>query len=201
MAAAVITALGACAVEEPAEPAGVAAPVTSATPKAAATTPAPKAARTTARTTAPTTAPTKTPLVEKRIVVETRRIPFRKLTVDDSELEQGRTVVTTRGVTGRRRLTFEVTLVDGVRKSRRLIRQTVVRAPVDQVTSIGTKVAEQDGGSCDPNYTGDCVPIASDVDCAGGSGNGPEYVDGPVTVVGDDVYGLDRDNDGIGCED
>lgn len=54
---------------------------------------------------------------------------------------------------------------------------------------------------CDPNYEGACVPIASDVDCAGGSGNGPEYVDGPVQVVGDDVYGLDgNDNDGVGCE-
>jgi hypothetical protein len=54
---------------------------------------------------------------------------------------------------------------------------------------------------CDPNYGGACVPIASDVDCAGGSGNGPAYVRGPVQVVGDDIYGLDRDGDGIGCED
>lgn len=53
---------------------------------------------------------------------------------------------------------------------------------------------------CDPNYAGACVPIASDVDCAGGSGNGPAYVRGPVTVVGSDVYGLDRDGDGVGCE-
>jgi len=52
---------------------------------------------------------------------------------------------------------------------------------------------------CDPNYDG-CVPIASDVDCAGGSGNGPAYVQGPVQVIGDDIYGLDRDGDGIGCE-
>jgi resuscitation-promoting factor RpfB len=52
---------------------------------------------------------------------------------------------------------------------------------------------------CDPNYD-PCVPIASDVDCAGGSGNGPAYVVGPVTVVGSDIYDLDRDNDGIGCE-
>lgn len=54
--------------------------------------------------------------------------------------------------------------------------------------------------NCDPNYEGACVPIASDVDCAGGSGNGPEYVRGPVRVVGTDIYGLDRDKDGIGCE-
>ncbi|KKW64652.1 membrane protein [Mycolicibacterium elephantis] len=44
------------------------------------------------------------------------------------------------------------------------------------------------------------MPIASDVDCAGGSGNGPEYVSGPVYVVGDDIYELDRDGDGVACE-
>ncbi|MDY7104359.1 MAG: hypothetical protein S0880_24500 [Actinomycetota bacterium] len=59
--------------------------------------------------------------------------------------------------------------------------------------------AEVRAASCDPNYSG-CVPIASDVDCAGGRGNGPAYVRGPVWVVGDDVYGLDRDRDGVGCE-
>jgi hypothetical protein len=53
---------------------------------------------------------------------------------------------------------------------------------------------------CDPNYSGACVPIASDVDCAGGGGNGPAYVRGPVRVIGTDIYDLDRDNDGIGCE-
>jgi hypothetical protein len=53
--------------------------------------------------------------------------------------------------------------------------------------------------NCHPSYD-PCVPIASDVDCAGGSGNGPEYVEGPVRVIGRDEYGLDRDGDGIGCE-
>lgn len=55
------------------------------------------------------------------------------------------------------------------------------------------------GSSCNSNYSG-CVPIASDVDCAGGSGNGPAYVSGPVTVTGSDIYDLDRDGDGIACE-
>jgi Ni/Co efflux regulator RcnB len=53
---------------------------------------------------------------------------------------------------------------------------------------------------CDSNYSGACVPIASDVDCAGGSGNGPRYVAGPVYVVGSDVYDLDTDGDGVGCD-
>lgn len=67
-----------------------------------------------------------------------------------------------------------------------------VQAPVQQAPAAPS--------GCDPNYAGACVPIASDVDCAGGSGNGPAYVRGPVTVVGSDIYGLDRDGDGLGCE-
>ena len=63
-----------------------------------------------------------------------------------------------------------------------------------------TPVPQEQSSSCDPNYSGDCVPIASDVDCASGSGNGPAYVEGPVTVVGRDIYELDRDGNGTGCE-
>lgn len=46
-----------------------------------------------------------------------------------------------------------------------------------------------------------CISPGSDVDCAGGSGNGPRYVDGPVYVNGSDPYDLDSDGDGVGCED
>lgn len=60
-------------------------------------------------------------------------------------------------------------------------------------------VAPQAQSNCDPNYSG-CVPIASDVDCAGGSGNGPAYVKGPIQVIGRDIYGLDRDGNGTACE-
>jgi hypothetical protein len=47
------------------------------------------------------------------------------------------------------------------------------------------------------------VDGAGDYDCAGGTGNGPNYVDGPVRVVnpGQDPFDLDRDNDGEGCEE
>ncbi len=54
--------------------------------------------------------------------------------------------------------------------------------------------------TCDPNYEGTCVPVAFDVDCAGGRGNGPAYVMGPVFVVGRDIYKLDQDGDGKACE-
>jgi hypothetical protein len=55
---------------------------------------------------------------------------------------------------------------------------------------------------CHPSYQGACVPVGvSDVDCGGGSGDGPAYVwVKNFRVVGPDVYRLDADNDGIACE-
>ena len=53
---------------------------------------------------------------------------------------------------------------------------------------------------CHPNYSGCLDPNSSDYDCAGGSGNGPDYT-GPVEVHGSDPFDLDRDGDGLGCED
>lgn len=71
-------------------------------------------------------------------------------------------------------------------------------APVAPAAPAAPAAPVQSG--CDPNYAGACVPVDSDVDCAGGKGNGPSYVRGPVTVIGSDIYGLDNDHDGIGCE-
>jgi hypothetical protein len=55
-----------------------------------------------------------------------------------------------------------------------------------------------DGGSCQGYKP--CIPPGDDVDCEGGSGDGPRYVEGPVSVNGSDPYGLDNDGDGVGCE-
>ena len=67
-------------------------------------------------------------------------------------------------------------------------------------TGCGETGAAAHGGNCDPNYQGACLdPDSPDYDCAGGSGNGPDYT-GPVRVVGDDPFGLDRDGDGYACE-
>ncbi|MEK7167905.1 MAG: hypothetical protein AAB791_02790 [Patescibacteria group bacterium] len=52
---------------------------------------------------------------------------------------------------------------------------------------------------CHPSYSGCLDPNASDYDCVSGSGNGPYYT-GKVQVIGPDVFDLDRDHDGWGCE-
>ena len=67
------------------------------------------------------------------------------------------------------------------------------------VAAPRTSTAPQPAGGCNANYDG-CVPTASDVDCAEGSGDGPKYVSGPIRVIGNDVYRLDSDHDGLACE-
>ncbi|HEX5997187.1 MAG TPA: G5 domain-containing protein [Jiangellales bacterium] len=145
-------------------------------------------------TAAPMTQP-REPVVDKRIVTETRSVAFETETVRDNTLAKGTKTVRTAGVPGVRTLTYEVTLTDGVQTAKKLVRSVVTRDPVTEVIAIGTKPAPR----CDPNYRGACVPIASDVDCAG-SGDGPEYVQGPVRVIGNDLYSLDPDGDGVGCD-
>jgi hypothetical protein len=52
---------------------------------------------------------------------------------------------------------------------------------------------------CNPNYSGACLDRPADYDCLSGPGDGPNYT-GTVSVIGVDVYDLDRDGNGIGCE-
>lgn len=56
-------------------------------------------------------------------------------------------------------------------------------------------------GNCDSSYPDVCIPRgAADYDCAGGSGNGPNYIRGPLRVLPPDPHRLDSDGDGVGCE-
>jgi hypothetical protein len=59
--------------------------------------------------------------------------------------------------------------------------------------------APEPTASCHASYDPCLDPNASDYDCEGGSGDGPNYT-GLVTVKGPDDYGLDSDGDGTGCD-
>ncbi|WP_294946170.1 G5 domain-containing protein [uncultured Microbacterium sp.] len=163
------------------------------------------AATGTAAASTPTPTPTHTPVVTTRDEAVTEVVPFERTSVDDSTMAQGQSAVTTAGQNGERTRTYRVTLTDGKETKRELVSDTVTVPPVTEVTSVGTYVepaapppAAAPGG-CDPNYADACVPIASDVDCAGGKGNGPAYFDGVARVVGRDIYKLDGDGDGWAC--
>ena len=150
------------------------------------------------------------PVVTTDTVTETQEIAFGKTSVNDSTRTKGTSMITTAGVNGIKSLTYQVTKTDGVETNRKLVKEAVTAQPITEVTSIGTKVvaaakpkstpAPSASSGCDPNYSGACVPIASDVDCGSGSGNGPAYVYSVVTVIGSDIYGLDANHNGLGCE-
>jgi resuscitation-promoting factor RpfB len=129
-------------------------------------------------------------------------IPFAKVTEPNAGMDKGSTALKQSGVNGQKTLTYEVTRVDGKEVGRKLIKELVATNPVNEITYIGTKTKQvaRTQSNCDPNYSGACVPISSDVDCGGGSGNGPAYVYGTVRVIGADIYDLDRDGNGYGCE-
>ncbi|TFD70522.1 G5 domain-containing protein [Cryobacterium fucosi] len=176
-------------------------------PTSATTTGVPPAASGSVRLEHKTTpSPTPTRVETEAEVKEVAEIPFELTSVDDSTSDVGTTVVTTTGQNGEVTMIYLAKYVDGVEISRTLSREVVTLLPIAQVTSVGSRqpappppppAAQSD---CNSNYADVCVPIASDVDCAGGSGNGPAYVDGPLRVVGTDEYDLDRDGDGIACD-
>ena len=169
--------------------------------------PKPFAATSTAK---PTPTPTPKPTTFEE-VEESTAIPFERTTVDDPNIDVGQAPITTVGADGTKVTTYKVTYVDGVEVSRDVVREAVTVAPVNEVTSNGTRQPPpppppapvplvQPAAECHGSYAGVCVPIASDVDCEGGSGDGPAYVRGPLRVVGEDVYDLDRDGDGVACD-
>jgi predicted Rdx family selenoprotein len=72
--------------------------------------------------------------------------------------------------------------------------------PAPDKNADQTSPAPGNDSDCDASYEGACLdPTSPDYDCEGGSGDGPDYT-GPITVVGDDHFGLDRDGDGFACE-
>jgi hypothetical protein len=151
--------------------------------------------------------PSPSPTVVKRTVTDTEEIAFQEVEVADASLPEGTREVRTEGVAGVRTIRYEVTVTNGVQTGKRKVSEEVTREPVDRVVAVGTRQPEPEPEpeqepepTCHPNYAGACVPFASDVDCAGGSGNGPAYVRGPVRIIGPDIYDLDRDGDGVACE-
>ncbi len=78
---------------------------------------------------------------------------------------------------------------------------TVTTRRATTTTHRTTHTTSAPARNCDPAYPDACLHDGiGDYDCAGGSGNGPNYVDGPIQVRSPDPFDLDRDSDGVGCE-
>jgi hypothetical protein len=92
-----------------------------------------------------------------------------------------------------------------VRKTITAIALAVVLGITGLGSTLSASAADesvQARGNCTAGYRPCIADRASDVDCYGGSGNGPRYTRSGVVyrVSGSDRYRLDADNDGRGCE-
>lgn len=154
-------------------------------------------------------------LVEREETI-VENVTYDTKKIDDDTLEKGETKIKTKGVEGKKETVFRISQYEpsGCEEDKReKVSESISKEPTTEITLVGTYVAPEPvaprpapsaqqqtpRSNCDPNYSG-CVPIASDVDCGGGSGNGPAYVYGSVRVIGSDIYDLDSDSDGYGCE-
>ncbi len=135
----------------------------------------------------------KKPTITTKEEVETVSIPYKSTTKNDSSLESGKTRIQTNGVNGEKKITHTITYTDG-KETKRTSKETITKQPVNKVTTVGTySKPKQTAPSCDPNYTGGCVPVVSyDLDC--------KDIGFRVYVVGTDIHRFDRDRDGVGCE-
>ena len=72
--------------------------------------------------------------------------------------------------------------------------------PLSTQDAVAHKKKKNGNKHCTPGYS-KCLHPASDWDCYGGGGDGPRYMKGTTRVTGSDPYGLDANNNGVGCED
>ena len=72
----------------------------------------------------------------------------------------------------------------------------------DSSTEDDGEVSGSGSEDCNPNYEGECLDQPGDYDCPSREGDGPNFTQGEVEVVGEDEYDLDNeDDDNIGCND
>jgi hypothetical protein len=140
----------------------------------------------------------KASITETKIETTEEAVPFSTTQTYDGTLAKDTQVVRVEGANGKKVVKTEVKLKDGVEVSRELISEDITVPPVTQVVAIGTKVvpkaSKTTDNSCDPHYTPCVKKSAHDIDCRD---LGYRV---RVVTIGQDPYGLDWDDNGVGCE-
>ena len=80
------------------------------------------------------------PTTTTRVETIEEALPYEVVEQEDATLLKGQKQIATQGVEGLRRVTVEVTTVDGV-ETRKVIGEEVVKQPISQVVKVGTKEA------------------------------------------------------------
>lgn len=136
-----------------------------------------------------------------RTTIETTEepVPFDTTTTYDGTLPKDTIVVRVDGADGKKLVKTQVKSKDGVVISRELISEEITVPPVTKIVAIGTKFVpvkpQPQGNNCSPDYTPCIKNNGGDLGC---KDIGTQV---HVLTIGQDPYGLDRDDDGIGCDD
>jgi uncharacterized protein YabE (DUF348 family) len=77
--------------------------------------------------------------VQVNDVTAVQAIDYKTVETPDPETVEGTRTVTQQGVEGQQKVTYRVTVTDGVETSREQTGVTVVQAPVDQLVGVGAK--------------------------------------------------------------
>lgn len=120
--------------------------------------------------------------VEKKQETETVSIPYSTQKQYSSSLASGASQTNRAGVKGKKEVTYEVTYVDGKETDRSVIKETIVKQPVDAIVVYGTKQAAPSG----EGSGGKTVVSRVRVEDCDGSGHGyyiVTYEDGSVDFV------------------
>jgi hypothetical protein len=145
---------------------------------------------------------TPAPTVTESPLVESPSLPTRVVVPD----VVGTRVTKARRVLRKARLTPFTTTKLSPERPRTVLRQRPLGGlEIRPGRTVRLVVAKPPPPPPDNDYSPP-IPLGPDVDCAGGSGNGPRYEGqgdvpfGPFQVIRSDIYGLDGDGDGVGCE-
>lgn len=132
------------------------------------------------------TAKPQAPSITHESLDTTAPVAFTTEYREDASSPQGQQTTVQTGHEGVTTTHWDITKKDGVETARVQKSSEVTTAPANTIISRGTRSA------CNVNYT-PCVPnSATDLDC-------PD-IGHSVHVVGVDVYRLDADHDGTGCD-
>lgn len=131
-----------------------------------------------------------TELSIKRVIYKnvsvTEEVPFESKKENSDKIELGETKLKTKGVDGEKLVTKRVKYIDGEKDSEKVVAEKVTKAPVDEVTLVGTKgAASADGEGTFTDENG--VKVAYKYKLTG-SGTAYTAPAGALTASGHEVY-------------
>lgn len=115
-------------------------------------------------------------IVIKRVTTKTitkrETIKYSTKYEKSDSINVGTSKVTVSGVNGQKKVTYKVTYVDGKEKSRKVIKEKIVKNPVDEVVTQGTKQTSQQSQNNSVGANGKKIISKTKVDDCDGSGHG-----------------------------